>query len=100
MYPYYQNQQIVKVNGANGAQAFQMMPNSSALLLDESAPIVWLVQTDGAGYKTTTPYKIEPYKPEPEPDLNDILQRLKKLEEQANEKSNLTSNKRKSAEEQ
>ena len=54
-------QQIVRVNGENGARAFQMAPNSSALLLDESNPIVWLSQSDGAGYKTVTPYRIEPY---------------------------------------
>ena len=29
---------ITSVNGQNGAQAFQMPPNSRALLLDESAP--------------------------------------------------------------
>ena len=42
--------EIVKVNGENGARAYQLAPNSSALLLDESSPIVWLVQSDGAGY--------------------------------------------------
>ena len=30
--------EIVKVNGENGARAYQLAPNSSALLLDESAP--------------------------------------------------------------
>ena len=57
--------EIVKVNGENGARAYQLAPNSSALLLDESAPIVWLVQSDGAGYKTITPYSITPYQAEP-----------------------------------
>ena len=77
--------QIIRVNGENGARAFQMAPNSSSLLLDENNPILWLCQTDGAGYKSVTPYKIEPYKPEPAPDLEDILQRLNKLEEKVNE---------------
>ena len=45
-----QNQQrmeIVRVNGENGARAYQMPPSSNALLLDEANPLVWLVQTAG-----------------------------------------------------
>lgn len=38
-----------------------MSPNSSILLLDISAPIIWLKITDGAGYLTLTPYTITPY---------------------------------------
>lgn len=71
-------QQIVRVNGMGGAQAFQMMPNSSALLLDENGPLLYLAQTDGAGYKTITTFKIEPYTPEPQ---NDLEARIKRLEE-------------------
>lgn len=46
-----------------GARAFQMLPNSESLLLDETEPLVWLAVTDGAGYKTVTPFKIEAYSP-------------------------------------
>lgn len=66
-YPYYntylpqpQRYEIVKVNGQNGAAAFQMAPNSQVLLLDETAPVVWLKTTDGAGYPSLTPYDIVP----------------------------------------
>lgn len=52
--------EVVRVNGRGGADAFQMAPNSDALLLDTSAPIVWLKTTDGAGYATCTPYTITP----------------------------------------
>ena len=79
-----QRQEIIKVNGENGAKAFQMAPNSSALLLDESAPLVWLVQTDGAGYKTAAPYRIEPYQPRQMPDVGDLDKRLRRLEEMLN----------------
>lgn len=83
--------EIIHVNGRNGAQAFQMVPNSQALLLDDTAPIIWLAQTDGAGYKTLTPYTITPYQPEPEISVKDLDNRLKKLEEvMTNEKSNAT----------
>lgn len=92
MYPMYQpsySQQIIRVNGEGGARAFQMMPSSSALLLDESAPIVWLKQTDGAGYPSLTPYRIEEYVPEPQPDLKELLKRITRLEGMINE-SNTT----------
>jgi hypothetical protein len=83
-----QKMDIVKVNGENGARAFQMPPNSNTLLLDESAPIVWLAQTDGAGYKTVTPYTITPYKPEPPVDVKSLEERISKLEGMINAKSN------------
>lgn len=93
--------EIIHVNGKNGAQAFQMVPNSQALLLDDTAPIIWLAQTDGAGYKTLTPYTITPYQPEPEISIKDLDNRLKKLEEvMSNEKSNVTSSKKQSGKQQ
>lgn len=72
---------IIQVNGENGANAFQMGPNSKVLLLDETAPIVWFVQTDGAGYKTVTPYDIAPHQLTPPVNLNDLESRIAKLEE-------------------
>lgn len=53
-------QEVIRVHGEEGAKAYQMAPNSSILLLDETAPIVWLKTTDGASYPTITGYKIEP----------------------------------------
>lgn len=82
--------EIIHVNGENGAMALQMMPNSQALLLDDTAPIVWLAQTDGAGYKTVTPYTITPYKPEQPIDVKSLEQRIIKLEEAINHESDST----------
>lgn len=91
MFPYYQ--QIIRVNGENGAKAYQMPANSSALLLDETAPLVWLAQTDGAGYKTIMPYSITPYEKPKEPDLTEVMARLASLEEAINDiKSNPSDN--------
>lgn len=84
-----QRQEVVKVNGKNGADAFQMTSNSSALLLDTTAPIVWLVQTDGAGYKTCTPYDITPHVSEEEVQYKTLEERISKLEETINAKSNI-----------
>mgnify|MGYP006988889365 CR=1 FL=1 len=90
--PYQaQKYEIIRVSGRNGAEAFQMAPNSSTLLLDETAPIVWLKTTDGAGYPTLTPYSISLYQPEPEIDLKSLVARISKLEEAVNaDKPNAT----------
>ena len=84
-----QQQEVVKVNGKNGVDAFQLAPNSSALLLDTTAAIVWLVQTDGAGYKTSTAYDITPHVSEEETQFKTLEERISKLEETINAKSNI-----------
>lgn len=88
---FKQEEHTVKVNGRPGAEAYQLAPNSDKLLLDSSAPIVWLVQTDGAGYKTLTPYDIVPHKEtKPEDVYKTLEDRIAKLEEVVNGKSNTT----------
>lgn len=79
--PVVPMQQVVRVNGENGARAFQIGANSSALLLDENGLMVWLVTSDGAGYKTVSAYDIVPHKTEPAPDYTDLETRVKKLED-------------------
>ena len=74
-------QEVVKVNGENGARAFPIGANSSALLLDESGVLVWLVTTDGAGYKTVAAYDITPHEATPAPDFSDLETRISRLEE-------------------
>lgn len=49
-----QRQEVIRVNGRNGAEAYQMAPNSSILLLDETAPIVWLKTTDATSILSTS----------------------------------------------
>ena len=88
-------QEVIKVNGKGGVDAFQMPPNSSALLLDTTASIVWLVQTDGAGYKTSMPYDIAPHVSEEEVQFKTLEERIAKIEEKINE-SNTESTTRKS----
>ena len=73
--------QVVKVNGENGAKAYQIGANSSALLLDESGSMVWLVTSDGAGYKSVSAYDIIPHQVAPAPDYGTLETRIQKLEE-------------------
>lgn len=78
--------QIVRVNGRNGAEAFRMAPNSSAILMDENDPIVWMKTSDGAGYCTVTPYTVTPYQAAEPVDVNSLENRVKRLEEILNGK--------------
>lgn len=77
-------QEVIKVNGENGARAYPMGANSSALLLDESGLLIWLVTTDGAGYKTVGAYDITPHQTAPAPDFMALEQRIERLEELIN----------------
>lgn len=101
-----QKMDVIRVHGEEGAKAFAMAPNSSAIFLDETQPSVWLKTTDGAGYATVTGYDIIP-KAKSEPTVvaqekpvevdtfkNDVLARLDKLERmiESNAKSNAQSN--------
>lgn len=67
---YLPKYEVIKVNGEAGAKNFHMGPNSSSLLLDETAPIVWFVQTDGTGYLTATPFDITPHQTQRPINLN------------------------------
>lgn len=87
--------QIIKVNGRGGAEAYQMPPNSQTLLLDETQPLLWLKQTDGAGYPSLTAYDIKPHEESQIPDIRNLEQRIKKLEEGMAYESNNSSNGRK-----
>lgn len=119
MFPYNQNNQlsqlllqqslqqgqpqtkVVEVTGKAGAEAYQLPADSSILLLDNTAPIVWLVKTDGAGYKSLTPYDIKVHEEEkPVNHYKDLEERISKLEEVINARQSNTTNvsKRKSAE--
>lgn len=65
-------EEVIQVNGKNGANAVNIAPKSSKLVLDMSGTMVWLITTDGAGYKTVTPYDITQHKEEPSPEISGI----------------------------
>ena len=92
--PQAPERHVVKVNGIEGANAFNMPPNSDDILLDQNNPLIYFVQTDGAGYKTVTPYDISIHKQvNPEDQFKSLEDRIAKLEEaMANGKSNYRPN--------
>lgn len=92
-------QKVVEVTGRAGAEAYQIGPDSSTLLLDNTAPLVWLVKTDGAGYKTLMAYDIKPHEDvKPVDHYKDLEDRIAKLEETVNAKQSNTTNARRKSE--
>lgn len=101
MYPFYNRsamlpqQQVIQVNGKASVDTIQLAPNSSVLVMDTSAPIVWLCVSDGIGKVTSTPYDISVHKTEEvkqsnfEERLSRIEKTIKELEKKLNGKSNL-----------
>ena len=86
--PVQPQQQVVKVSGENGARAYQMGPNSSALLLDETGLMVWLCTSDGAGYKSVSAYDITPHQTTPAPDFGSLESRIQTVEKRLEEIAN------------
>ena len=97
--PYQMNtnklppQQALQANGKASIDAIQMSPNSSALVMDTTAPIIWMCVSDSIGNVTSTPYDITPHVDKPpisidsiEERLNIIENTLKKMEVNANAK--------------
>ena len=79
-----QGSKIDRVNGKEGAEAYFLMPNSEVLLLDTTNPIVWLKQTDSAGYGTVTGFNVIPLKDDADVSQNDysaLEQRIANIEQ-------------------
>lgn len=90
-------QQVVQVNGKASVDTIQLAPNSSILVMDTSAPIVWLCTSDGVGKVTAKAYDIIEHKDTPPIDTANLEQRItavenfiNKLMEGANNESNVS----------
>lgn len=92
--------ELIKVKGEAGANNFRMAPNSQALLLDETAPIIWHAQTDGTGYLSVTPYDISPHQQTQPIDINNLAQRVSQLEELINARQSNTKQSKKQRQQQ
>ena len=55
----YLNGNVVKVNGINGANAYQMRPNQMSALFDENEDVFYIKTTDGAGFPSIRTFKFE-----------------------------------------
>ena len=78
---YLPQQQIIQVNGKASVDTIQLAPNSSVLVMDTSAPIVWMCVSDGIGKVTSTPYDIVAHKEEPPVDMASVETRILRLEQ-------------------
>lgn len=95
-------QQVIQVNGKASVDTIQLAPNSSILVMDTSAPVVWLCVSDGVGKVTATPYDISLHQDAPPPNIAGFETRLSNVEsilarmEAKNNESNGTKSKPKS----
>lgn len=78
--PTLPQQQIIQVNGKASVDTIQLAPNSSVLLMDTTAPIVWMCVSDGVGKTSATAYDIIIHKDKPPIDVESIEQRISKVE--------------------
>ena len=75
-----QPQQVLQANGKSSIDALRMAPNSSVLIMDNTAPIVWLCTSDGLGNVTPVPYDISPHKDPPPVDMQGLETRVANME--------------------
>ena len=90
-YPTYQmyqppamqmpQRQVEQVNGKESLNKIQMAPNSSMLVMDTTAPIVWLCVSDSVGSVTKTAYDIKLHEEAPPVDVNSLETRVAALEQ-------------------
>ena len=77
-FPKYE---IIEANDEESARKIQMAPKSKTFIMSKSDPLVWLAETDGIGALTLRAFDLVPHQTQPPIDLNDILARIKKLED-------------------
>lgn len=66
--PQVQPTQIPYVNGKQSAEAYQMGPNSSVILMDSNSPRFYLKQTDASGIVTLKAYDFKEAEDEKPPE--------------------------------
>lgn len=84
--PFLQKREVEYVTGREGAEAFQLAPNSSALLLDKELNVLWVIATDQNGSKSVVKgYNIgEEYTPPKPVTLDDLMAQMQSLNERLN----------------
>lgn len=57
--PQEQPQNLIRVNGIDGAKAYQMNANSTVALFDANEDILYIKNTDGAGFPSIRIFKFD-----------------------------------------
>lgn len=83
-------QQILQANGKTSIDMLQLSPNSSVLIADTTAPIVWKCTSDSLGNVTSEAFDIIPHKDEAQIQQETLEQRISRLEAIINEQSTTT----------
>lgn len=73
-------QQVIQVNGKASADSIQLAPNSSVIVADKNAPVIYMCVSDGVGNVTATAYDIMPHQDKPPVDVNGLENRIEKIE--------------------
>lgn len=67
IFPQIQTQNLIRVNGIEGAKAYQMSANSIVSLFDANEDIMYIKSTDGAGFPSIRTFSFTEVKEENKP---------------------------------
>ena len=73
-------QQILQAAGKGSVDKIRMAPNSSALVMDTTAPLVWVCTSDSLGNVTAEAYDISKHKEAPAADVASLESRIAAIE--------------------
>ena len=62
IFPQEQTQNLIRVNGIEGAKTYQMSANSTVALFDSNEDIMYIKTTDGAGFPSIRSFRFEELK--------------------------------------
>ena len=78
--PFQGQRQVLRANGKTSVDAIKLGPNESVLVMDTTAPLVWLCVADSLGNVSSSAYDISPHQEVPPVDMNSLEQRLANVE--------------------
>lgn len=92
--PFFPKYEIIEANDEESAYKIQMAPNSKTFIMHKTMPLVWLAETDGVGTLTLRPFDLVPHQSEPQINLNDLVERVKRLEDMYVQQSDIKQSKK------
>ena len=98
---FHPKYEILEAANEESAYKIQMAPDSKTFIMSKTEPLVWLAETDSMGTLSLRAFDLIPHKTPAPIDMNDLLERVKKLEElyvqQSDTKQQQQSNKKQRA---